>query len=94
MEVNLSEQTIETIYNSLRCSKQLLKEQVKNGQLDQQLETIYVDTGNMTVSTGTLDSTPKTGDGIHPKWFLSIGLACISIILFTSFYNMFNSIYV
>lgn len=45
--------------------------------------TIYVDTGNMTVSSGTLDSTPKTGDGIHPKWFLSIGLACISIILFT-----------
>ena len=44
--------------------------------------TIYVDTGNMTV-TNTLDSTPKTGDGIHPKWFLSIGLACISIILFT-----------
>ncbi len=43
--------------------------------------TIYVDTGNMTV-TSTLDSTPKTGDGIHPKWFLSIGLACISIILF------------
>ena len=45
--------------------------------------TIYVDTGNMTVTPGTLDSTPKTGDGIHPKWFLSIGLACISIILFT-----------
>lgn len=44
--------------------------------------TIYVDTGNMTV-TNTPDSTPKTGDGIHPKWFLSIGLACISIILFT-----------
>ena len=44
--------------------------------------TIYVDTGNMTVSN-TLDSTPKTGDGIHPKWFLSLGLACISIILFT-----------
>ena len=44
--------------------------------------TIYVDTANMTV-TDTLDSTPKTGDGIHPKWFLSIGLACISIILFT-----------
>ena len=44
--------------------------------------TIYVDTGNMTV-TNTLDSTPKTGDGIHPKWFLSLGLACISIILFT-----------
>ena len=44
--------------------------------------TVYVDTGNLTV-TDTLDSTPKTGDGIHPKWFLSIGLACISIILFT-----------
>ena len=44
--------------------------------------TIYVDTGNMTVSS-TPDSTPKTGDGIHPKWFLSICLACISIILFT-----------
>ena len=44
--------------------------------------TIYVDTGNMTAA-GTLDSTPKTGDGIHPKWFLSLGLACISIILFT-----------
>ena len=44
--------------------------------------TIYVDTGNMIV-TDTLDSTPKTGDGIHPKWFLSIGLACISIIFFT-----------
>ena len=43
--------------------------------------TIYVDTGNMVVSD-TLDSTPKTGD-IHPKWFLSLGLACISIILFT-----------
>ena len=44
--------------------------------------TIYVDTGNM-VFSDALDSTPKTGDGIHPKWFLSIGLACISIILFT-----------
>ena len=28
------------------------------------------------------DTTPKTGDGIHPKWFLSIALACISLILF------------
>ena len=44
--------------------------------------TIYVDTGNLTVGN-TLDSTPKTGDGIHPKWFVSIALACISIILFT-----------
>lgn len=42
--------------------------------------TIYVDTGNLT--EGTLDVTPKTGDPIHPKWFLSIGLACLSMILF------------
>lgn len=42
--------------------------------------TIYVDTGNLT--EGMLDITPKTGDPIHPKWFLSIGLACLSIILF------------
>ena len=42
--------------------------------------TIYVDTGNLT--EGMLDTTPKTGDPIHPKWFLSIGLACLSIILF------------
>ncbi len=43
--------------------------------------TVYVDTANLT--TGVLDSTPKTGDGIHPKWFLAIGLACISIVLFS-----------
>ncbi|MCD7725026.1 MAG: leucine-rich repeat protein [Clostridiales bacterium] len=42
--------------------------------------TIYVDTGNLT--EGMLDVTPQTGDPIHPKWFLSIGLACLSIILF------------
>lgn len=42
--------------------------------------TIYVDTGNLT--EGMLDVTPKTGDPIHPKWFLSLGLACLSIILF------------
>lgn len=42
--------------------------------------TIYVDRGNL--SEGVVDSTPKTGDPIHPKWFLSIGLACISIVLF------------
>ncbi len=42
--------------------------------------TIYVDTSNLT--EGTLDVTPKTGDPIHPKWFLSIGLACLSVILF------------
>ena len=38
---------------------------------------IYVDISRL--SDGTVaDSTPKTGDGIHPKWFLSIGLACLS----------------
>lgn len=42
--------------------------------------TVYVDTGNLT--EGMLDTTPRTGDPIHPKWFLSIGLACLSIILF------------
>ncbi len=42
--------------------------------------TIYVDTGNLVA--GELDVTPKTGDPIHPKWFLSIGLACLSVILF------------
>jgi len=42
---------------------------------------IYVDTSRL--SDGTLeDDTPKTGDGIHPKWFLSIGLACLSFIMF------------
>lgn len=42
--------------------------------------TIYVDKGNLT--EGTIDATPKTGDPIHPKWFLAMGLACVSIILF------------
>ena len=42
---------------------------------------IYVDTDNLNASV-IVDSTPKTGDGIHPKWFLSIGLLCISIVLF------------
>ena len=41
---------------------------------------IYVDTANLTEAT--IDSTPKTGDPIHPKWFLALGLACISLILF------------
>ena len=41
---------------------------------------IYVDTANLT--EGTIDATPKTGDLIHPKWFLAMGLACISLILF------------
>lgn len=42
---------------------------------------IYVDTANLTAGTNS-DMTPKTGDGIHPKWFLAIGLACISLVLF------------
>ncbi len=42
--------------------------------------TVYVDTGNLV--EGMLDVTPKTGDPIHPKWFLSLGLACLSVILF------------
>ncbi len=41
--------------------------------------TVYVDTSNL--SQGVVDSTPKTGDPIHPKWFLAIGLACTSMIL-------------
>lgn len=43
--------------------------------------TIYVDLNNMS-ATGTIDSTPVTGDPIHPKWFLSMGLALMSVILF------------
>ena len=42
---------------------------------------IYVDTDNLKAGVVN-DSTPKTGDGIHPKWFLSIGLLCISMVLF------------
>ncbi|MBD5530965.1 MAG: leucine-rich repeat protein [Lachnospiraceae bacterium] len=41
--------------------------------------TVYVDTSNL--SAGVSDSTPKTGDMIHPKWFLAVALACISFIL-------------
>ncbi len=42
---------------------------------------IYVDTSNLTAGVIS-DDTPKTGDGIHPKWFLSIGLACVSFVFF------------
>ncbi|MBO4902593.1 MAG: leucine-rich repeat protein [Lachnospiraceae bacterium] len=42
---------------------------------------VYVDTNNLTAN-GTLDATPKTGDPIHPKWFLVIGLAAVSGIMF------------
>ncbi len=41
---------------------------------------IYVDTANLTEAT--IDATPKTGDPIHPKWFLALGMACMSLILF------------
>lgn len=42
---------------------------------------IYVDTQNLTAGVVN-DDTPKTGDGVHPKWFLSIGLVCIAMVLF------------
>ncbi len=42
--------------------------------------TIYVDTNNLT--EGTIDATPKTGDPIHPKWFVVIALAASSLFLF------------
>lgn len=42
---------------------------------------IYVDVTNLSDGTIT-DNTPTTGDGIHPKWFLSIGLACLSFVMF------------
>lgn len=42
---------------------------------------IYADLGNLVTNPGT-DHTPQTGDGIHPKWFLAIGLACLSFIMF------------
>ncbi len=44
---------------------------------------IYVDTNNLTAGQ-TLDSTPKTGDPIHPKWFAVIGMACLSVVLFVT----------
>lgn len=43
--------------------------------------TIYVDTANLTVGINQ-DSTPTTGDPIHPKWFLVIGLALLSVLMF------------
>ena len=42
--------------------------------------TIYVDTQNMV--RGVSDITPKTGDGIAPKWFLSAGMLSLSCVLF------------
>lgn len=43
---------------------------------------IYVDVRTLSGSGGSADSTPKTADGIHPKWFLSIGLASLSFVMF------------
>lgn len=43
----------------------------------------YVDTQNLTAGQ-LLDATPKTGDPIHPKWFLAGGMACLSILLFAT----------
>ena len=43
--------------------------------------TVYVDLNNLS-SSMINDVTPTTGDPIHPKWFLSIGLALMSVITF------------
>ena len=40
----------------------------------------YVDLSNL--DAGKMDNSPKTGDPISPKWFLSLGLAALSIFLF------------
>lgn len=44
---------------------------------------IYVDTNNL-VAGQTTDATPKTGDPIHPKWFLAFGMAGLSMLLFVT----------
>lgn len=41
---------------------------------------VYVDTANLT-EAGISDLTPKTADGLHPKWFLCIGLAALALLL-------------
>ena len=42
---------------------------------------VYVDTAHLT-EAGIADMTPKTADGIHPKWFLCFGLAAIAVVMF------------
>ena len=42
---------------------------------------IYVDTGNLSASK-SYNATPKTGDGIAPKYFLAVGLLALSGFLF------------
>ncbi|MCM1538554.1 MAG: leucine-rich repeat domain-containing protein, partial [bacterium] len=34
------------------------------------------------VSHGKLDASPDTGDGIHPKWFLCVGMVSAAMVLF------------
>ena len=42
-----------------------------------------VSNGNAVIlGTGAKDDTPDTGDFIHPKWFLVVGLFAASIVLF------------
>ncbi|MCR4692106.1 MAG: leucine-rich repeat domain-containing protein [Lachnospiraceae bacterium] len=43
---------------------------------------LYVETNNLMATNGVSDASPKTGDPIHPKWFLAIGLAIASILMF------------
>ena len=43
---------------------------------------LYVETNNLVAAGGISDASPKTGDPIHPKWFLAIGLALASILMF------------
>ena len=43
---------------------------------------VYVDLNNLSASLNGTDVTPTTGDPIHPKWFLSIGLFSMSVLLF------------
>jgi LPXTG-motif cell wall-anchored protein len=42
--------------------------------------TIYVDLDHLL--SDNADNTPKTGDAIHPKWYLVVGLASLSLVLF------------
>ena len=42
---------------------------------------IYVDTGNLSASK-SYNATPKTGDGIAPKYFLAVALLALSGFLF------------
>lgn len=34
------------------------------------------------VSHGKLDASPDTGDGVHPKWFLCVGMTAAAMVLF------------